>query len=257
MAARVEFYQSRKEPDQTYRQWTAELKGISRKCNFDARISQESYADDVVWDHMIQAAPDAAFCHDALKLEDPSLDQIIDLAFKFEVPTAADHRLETSTDVAVVREETSDVQEDIAAVYAPSHRTPQRTAPASSRRTENKKRRSFKEDNQQLSRGQQRRRREPLCLPSCPGCYSQHEQEDCPDRWATCRRCSRDGHLASVCRSATAPISRHSDTKASVDINQVVSLASPKLYIDVTLLGKPVRLQVDTGAAVSLLNYTT
>ncbi|XP_046986128.1 uncharacterized protein LOC124556174 [Schistocerca americana] len=211
----------------------------------------------MVRDHLIQAAPDAAFHHNALKLEDPSLDQIIELALKFEVSTGAERRLETWTDVAAIREDSSDVQEDVAAIYAPSRRTPQRHTPASSRRIEKKKRGSFQEDNQQPPPGQQRRRSEALRLPSCPGCYSQHEREDCPDRWATFRRCRRDGHLVSACHSATAPISRRYDTEASMDINQVGSSASPKLYIDVTILGKPVRIHVNTGAAVSLLNYTT
>ncbi|XP_046979646.1 snake venom metalloprotease inhibitor 02D01-like [Schistocerca americana] len=42
----------------------------------------------MVRDHLIQAAPDAAFRHDALKLEDPSLEQVIELARHQSPPPA-------------------------------------------------------------------------------------------------------------------------------------------------------------------------
>ncbi|XP_047004523.1 myrosinase 1-like [Schistocerca americana] len=45
--------------------------------------------------HIMQATPDTDFRRDALGLDDPILDQIIDLAFKYEVSTAADKRLKS------------------------------------------------------------------------------------------------------------------------------------------------------------------
>ncbi|XP_047103642.1 basic salivary proline-rich protein 3-like [Schistocerca piceifrons] len=80
----------------------------------------------MVPDHLIQAAPDAAFRHDALKLEDPSLEQVIELAYKFEISTAADRRLESWADVAAIRDDDMTDTEDVAAIQGLTSRSSRR-----------------------------------------------------------------------------------------------------------------------------------
>lgn len=255
LAARVEFYQCRKKPGQTYRQWAAELHGLCRKCSFQTRTSLESYADDMVRDHLIQASPDIVFRQDALKLDDPTLDQVLDLAFQYEVSTAAGQRLDTWADVAALHaaEPASQAPEgaDVAAIGSEPRSSDGRRQPA--RRPPPRAPRAVAGS---APSGGLRRRRQSQRLPSCPQCYRGHDRTECPDRWAQCDTCGRDGHLAAVCRSKDRPqhTAAPNPRYQPMDINMVQADLPSKLCIPVHINDHPLTLQVDTGAAVSLLS---
>lgn len=248
VASRVAFYKCRKQPHQSYRAWAAELQGLSRKCQFITDVHHESYADYMVRDAILRLAPDKEVRQRALQLPNPSLSEVLSIAQSYEVSRAAGAQIEECMDVSVVQpssavDGTSVIYDDeeVAAVSA----RPQRRVGHSSV----KKQQQRRTPQQPQSQGRQG-------LPSCPRCFTKHNRENCPQRWATCRSCNKKGHIASVCRSNKPPAVDDDDNDSVMTVNCVLSHSS-KLYIDVTVLDKVVRMQVDTGSAVTLINSQT
>ena len=87
---------------------------------------------------------------------------------------------------------------------------------------------------------------------------------DCPARGQTCRNCGKLNHFAKFCRSAIYQATSQSNhmwtaksTNASADISNVLSTNASFKTCTVQLGEVGIPLLVDTGAAASLLNYTT
>ena len=102
---------------------------------------------------------------------------------------------------------------------------------------------------------------------SCGNCGSPSHMSrapTCPARGQTCQRCRKDNHFAKVCRSAlavvgprTGPRQAGASSSAPTPIHSVSSgLVSFKMCT-VELDGVCVPLLLDTGAALSLLNWAT
>ncbi|XP_049955353.1 activating signal cointegrator 1 complex subunit 2 homolog [Schistocerca serialis cubense] len=148
----------------------------------------------MVCNHLIQAAPNAGFRRDALRVDDPTLDQVIDQAFKYEVSTAANKRLESWAEVAALRDHDASEPvaslaevEDVAAVRCDDRRRPSCSA---QRRQGSRPVQEFAPSDcsggpaQTVSARRPPRshqRREPLLLPSCPECFKNYAREYCPD----------------------------------------------------------------------------
>ena len=96
-----------------------------------------------------------------------------------------------------------------------------------------------------------------------------HLPHECGFKEATCHKCKKKGHIAKACRSARNSAHQGSakwvetqapkqvDNDETVLICQVGSHTSPPYEVVVTLNGKPVTMEIDTGAAVSIMSNQT
>ena len=96
-----------------------------------------------------------------------------------------------------------------------------------------------------------------------------HLLHKCGFKEATCHKCKKRGHIAKVCHSARNSAHQGSakwvetqtpnqeDNDETVLICQVGSHTSPPSEVVVTLNGKPVTMEIDTGVAVSIMSNKT
>ena len=125
---------------------------------------------------------------------------------------------------------------------------------------------------------------------ACYRCgHTSHSPADCKFREATCNHCGKKGHISPVCRSKTRPQqtslpqaksmrqNRHrkkqhrsthrvqeaadprpSDTEASsgeeYHLYRLNERSSEPINVTVTINGKPLTMELDTGAAVSIIS---
>ncbi|KAL5505227.1 hypothetical protein EMCRGX_G006629, partial [Ephydatia muelleri] len=95
----------------------------------------------------------------------------------------------------------------------------------------------------------------------CPHCgKNNHSSEKCSFKSATCYKCRKPGHIASVCRQkyvAGLQWMEPQDTDVEAYLGTVMTvgrdLVQP-ITIDVKLNGRPLKMEVDTGAALSIVS---
>jgi hypothetical protein len=104
--------------------------------------------------------------------------------------------------------------------------------------------------------------------PKCYRCHGDHQHKSCPFKNTICHYCKKSGHIRRACRkrskethSFNPPVnhiddddSDSDDYLASLEINKVgnkdnVILVTPKVE------GTPLRIELDTGSAVSVIPY--
>ncbi|PIC32480.1 hypothetical protein B9Z55_012795 [Caenorhabditis nigoni] len=89
--------------------------------------------------------------------------------------------------------------------------------------------------------------------PPTPCCYcgDMHWNRDCKQRKSlVCQKCHRTGHIAKMCRQ------KNSQSNNAVFIAESSAGAKNRIYTDVIINGTPIRMVLDTGAEVTLLNKT-
>ena len=116
--------------------------------------------------------------------------------------------------------------------------------------------------------------------PQKEGCYrcglTNHKAKDCRFKEATRHKCGKKGHIKRVCKSGKQPQGRgrsgathrgkertkwvnkdqsDEDSDGSVDIHMVGKSSTQPIRVEVKINGKPLSMEVDTGAAVSLISY--
>ena len=113
---------------------------------------------------------------------------------------------------------------------------------------------------------------------SCSHCgRNNHTSQRCKLKDASCHICSRKGHIATICRerrqvdkkkSDKADIKSHKSTKwldideKSDDLEEatlfhVTGKTNPPIVIEVLVNGQNIQMELDTGAAVSLISEAT
>ena len=107
----------------------------------------------------------------------------------------------------------------------------------------------------------------PATGSQCYHCGGKHTASVCWAKEATCHYCHKKGHIVRVCRTKQ---NRRNPGKLSVKTNLVQTVTesnedyslitlgsthSPPLRVEVYLDQQPVTMQVDTGAAVSVISY--
>ncbi|XP_058026040.1 uncharacterized protein LOC131191673 [Ahaetulla prasina] len=116
----------------------------------------------------------------------------------------------------------------------------------------------------------------------CSSCGGNHQRNNCRFRDATCRRCEKKGHLAHVCR-ATSPIQvsrqrnrgewRPASQQTSprrreqngrqqkgayanlITIGSAITKPEEKTYTMVTVDGKKIKMEVDTGSPITIVSW--
>ena len=127
----------------------------------------------------------------------------------------------------------------------------------------------------------------PAPSTPCPRCGEiGHWASDCRCKFMQCRKCSKTGHIARACRSGgqkggaanllprkmgKSRTSTHqlncgeeieegdTDLEEGHSISGVHAMsqskAARKIWVDVLLNGKPIKMELDTGASISLINH--
>ncbi|XP_049519491.1 uncharacterized protein LOC125943947 [Dermacentor silvarum] len=105
---------------------------------------------------------------------------------------------------------------------------------------------------------------------SCFRCGSpKHTSEACPHLDATCFSCNKKGHIQRACRSSGKTFSKKKQTKKNVkmltvvarkastlSLNGVSAAQSDPVTVQMTIDGVLVNMELDTGAAVSVMSKT-
>lgn len=97
-----------------------------------------------------------------------------------------------------------------------------------------------------------------------------HKAQDCRFKDATCHQCQKKGHIKTICRSGSAqhakPQKKVSKPTYMLEVNSdsddalllnAMSIHNHKvqpMYADVVIDGKSISMEIDTGAAVSVIN---
>ncbi|PAA86570.1 hypothetical protein BOX15_Mlig030946g1 [Macrostomum lignano] len=121
---------------------------------------------------------------------------------------------------------------------------------------------------QQLEIAFARRQSKSNASSKCSYCGGSHAKGSCPAYGKKCASCNRRNHFASVCRSKTVhqeslepQVSEQEPQKAAGDTHSGASnifIVSPRagdrgLFQSVRINGRPLRMQLDTGAEISLI----
>lgn len=101
---------------------------------------------------------------------------------------------------------------------------------------------------------------------ACNGCGGQHHRNECRFRSAKCNICHKKGHIAKVCRSGkfnpNQPSQDHTSPSRGSDqvqrLNHIHNIpSSEKKMVDVKIDGKPLKMELDTGAPCAIIAETT
>ena len=132
---------------------------------------------------------------------------------------------------------------------------PQKTTASASRRPSSR-RMSFNP-----SQGQPR---------DCYHCGGKHNPYECKFKEATCHFCKKPGHIARACRSKakqTSPPEKRSahrvgrensiESDELKDLYQVEGKSRPSYVVELFINGAPLEMEIDTGAAMTLISEKT
>ncbi len=104
---------------------------------------------------------------------------------------------------------------------------------------------------------------------ACTRCgKTNHAAKDCKFKDATCHACGKEGHIAPVCRSQdphpqrTNRVVQQEEISSSSDSEEFYTLklttpATTPIEVTVQIEEKNLTLEIDTGAAVSIISETT
>ena len=101
-----------------------------------------------------------------------------------------------------------------------------------------------------------------------------HRAEDCRFKDEICHKCSRRGHIQRACRAKFSHNRKTEKNKGSVnalaensgsdsderfigtmELNTVISPSSSMIWVTPDIEGKPLKMELDTGSAVSNFHY--
>lgn len=108
-------------------------------------------------------------------------------------------------------------------------------------------------------------------MSPCWGCGKMHLYADCPYKTRTCVDCGKDGHKAGLCLAwGSAKVNvittidniddsnTVSDVRPRFDISRIdVQNVNTRRFVTIEVNGKPISLQYDCGADISLINEET
>ncbi|EFO85571.1 hypothetical protein CRE_29108 [Caenorhabditis remanei] len=87
----------------------------------------------------------------------------------------------------------------------------------------------------------------------CYKCGGSHWAKEC-NKKVTCSTCNKNGHIAKFCRSKQRDSSKVHKKVRSVVISKASTSGSSRIYRIISINGKKIQMQLDTGADVTLLS---
>ncbi|EGT45549.1 hypothetical protein CAEBREN_25839 [Caenorhabditis brenneri] len=85
----------------------------------------------------------------------------------------------------------------------------------------------------------------------CPGCKGSHWLKDCPKPKIECRKCKKTGHIEKNCRVNSW--SQESKVN-SIIVGAATTPGANRIYRTLQINGKPIKMQLDTGADLTLIS---
>lgn len=150
--------------NETYKQWIAELRDVGRACNFVCKGErcECEFADELIRDIVILCTPDEHVRTAALRKDEPTLKEVLQIAETFE---------------STQRKSTGHEDYNIFAVKL-----------------------NMKKSNQQYQNNGKKMLLGIHKWPACTGCFTNHKKEYCKYLKAQCCICKK-GHIAPILRS--------------------------------------------------------
>ena len=233
IAERFNFYQRRQQPSESINVFVAGLRRLSTKCEFEAFLDQ-ALRDRFVCGIRSESVQKKLLTEDHKTL---TFTKAVELAQSVEA----------------AEEKTKEFKGSTPAIAPPVHR---------------------------VASGPRRQPTRQVPVPTATpqkSCYrcgrSNHDEQACRFRRATCHSCGKVGHIASACRSRKAkPVPRNVsrnpndrtkwvevETTETEDLSlfTIGERANSQITVQVNANGKELAMELDTGAAVSLISLNT
>ena len=230
VTSRYKFFQTRMKAGQTHAEWVAELQGLAKLCRFQCSEAQckTSYAESLIRDMIILHTPNNHIRNEAIKTEDPSLEQVARIATMYEMEQNLTREMQSQLQVNKV-----------------SHTTNGKNTKL------NPNLKKFKScDKCYVNHNRSNCKfREAKCnFCNLKG----HIQSVCLKK---ARNSSTNTHQ----RKSAKKWKKDSTEEMEIgNINEIIKADdNKKIYIKLETNGREIRFQMDTGSTASLINLTT
>lgn len=220
---RYKFYSRQRKPGESVATYLSELRRLAKTCKFDGNLSE------MLRDKLVVGLGDGSIQRRLLQEKNLTLENATELALQTEAATK---------ELQLLRQETTPSAGDAVHKVRRGAEPPQKSTP-----------------------------KKPAPTPASNSCYrcgkKTHEPSRCPFRTKDCFYCKKRGHTQAVCRSKQKAEKvqqlltyDESDTHEEYDLFQVhgSSRTSQPLEVPVEIEGRPLVMELDTGAAVSLIS---
>ena len=224
IAERYHFHRRNQATDEAVAKFVAKLRRLSTHCQFG------TYLDEALRDRFVCGLRSESMVKNLLTEVDLTFKRAVEIAQGREAAAENARKLQSSSSAPALAHEHSG-QRDVCKVNT-------------------------------NTRGQQGR---------CYRCgRSNHDPPRCPFKTAKCYNCGKIGHIKVACRQAKRPLqdrrqpvqlvqedSSESDPELIYVVYQVGGSSEDSVRVDVELDGNPLRMEVDTGARVSVVSEKT
>ena len=248
-AARHTFNQNDLKPGMSYVDWVAELRGLASDCDFTCRnkTCSASYVDEMIIDVIIRRTPHPEIRKKCLQNNKLTLVALLDIAENYLRVCKADQTVQGAG---------KDQNNEDVSLVSNTYKKRSFRRPTGTGTFKNVK------DESENSRPH-------ALLKGCPGCFVHHPRNDCPAKAQTCRRCSRVGHFASVCktdfRKFNPQPSTNCVTEVETDDNSHMEYVNSiqyerrrnRIFIPLEVNGVNMEFQWDSGATCSIIGSET
>ncbi|XP_054259297.1 uncharacterized protein K02A2.6-like [Macrosteles quadrilineatus] len=224
------------EPNETVKIYSVELQKLTSNCEFNCESCQKSIANTLLRMQFIRGLVNKDIR--AKLLQDNSLVSFQDVVKAATAMEIANHESDLSEYYATKTNRPSTVhqiEDKYKNVSTKSHMTSNQKKPS------------------------------PLfesLKGKCYRCGSQnHRANNCEFASKICNKCKKQGHLARVCLGSTRTKIHQAEEEDCQDeqheIFKIDRRNGDKIMLDLSVEGKPVQMELDTGSAISTLPYST